>query len=423
MARRAAALVLVALALSVLAAIPPARAADLAPSWTLTDIDGNNVSSSALRGHVVVLDFAGTWCGPCKIVEAAFEEIYANYSAKGVVFLSVFEPPANSVQDIQNYRAARNVPWKMAPDTDGVSSRYSVYEIPRFFVIDKDGYVTSDWATYPGFTQGAAREAAASALDRTLQGTATPFTITAASIPILLVIAAVLSFFSPCSFPVLPAFMAFYLNLDAKGNETTGVKATTKTAAARGFVSSLGIVTVYGLIALVLLAAGVAAQAAVGQAIVWLPPIIGVILILFGILTLLPFQYHFLTRPFSALKKRLAARLGKRWTPGLKAKLFAFGMGYGAAGFACVAPPFIAAVLYASTLGSFQEAVLGLLLYVLVVIALMIVIVVAIHTAGDRAMKKIRAWSGIIKYVSAAALIIAGVYLLWLFLSTSVFVG
>jgi cytochrome c biogenesis protein CcdA len=129
----------------------------------------------------------------------------------------------------------------------------------------------------------------------------------------------------------------------------------------------------------------------------------------------LPFQYHFLTRPFRTVKERLAARLGTRWTPGVRAKLFAFGAGYGAAGFACVAPPFIGAVLNASVVGRPQDAAFGLLLYVVIVIALMTGVTVALQLAGTRALEKIKVWSGVIKYVSAVALSLAGVYLLLLF--------
>jgi len=141
----------------------------------------------------------------------------------------------------------------------------------------------------------------------------------------------------------------------------------------------------------------------------------GVVLITFGILALLPFQYHWITRPFIALKNRIVGAFGGKWEPGVGTKLFAFGAGYGAAGFACVAPPFIGAVLAASAIGSPGLAAIGLFLYVAIVILLMIGVTVALHIAGDRALKKIRVWSVAMKYISAAALIIAGAYLLYLF--------
>lgn len=396
---------LLALMASLAGGVRPAAAAEPAPAWNLTDIDGVDVSSATLLGRIVVLEFSGTWCEPCKIVEAAFKVMDPEYDESQVVFLGVFIPPSNDPASLAIHRVNRGTTWHLAEDTDTVQLRYSVTTLPRVLIVNAQGYVTKDWVPSVGFNAATVQRDMRSAISLAQAG-AGGITITALSIPALLVVAAFLSFFSPCSFPVLPAFMAYYLKLDAGGT-----KASTRVAAGRGFVASLGIVAVYGLIALAVFAAGLAAAAFIP----FMSPVMGVVLITFGILALLPFQYHWLTRPFVALKNKIAARLGGKWQPGIRTKLFAFGAGYGAAGFACVAPPFIGAVLNASALGAPDQAFLGLGLYVAIVIALMVSVTVALHVTGDRALKKIRAWSAAMKYVSAAALIIAGSYLLYVF--------
>lgn len=421
MAARAAVLGVLFLAMVLAGSAPLSAAADLAPSFTVFTVDGETISTNSTRGQVVILDFSGTVCDPCRIVEVALRSLYAEYSDR-VVFLSVFIGGgygSNDNASILSFRQAEEandkpVPWHLASSPPELGLAYAVSTIPHAFVIDGRGYVTKDWTPYVGFSADSVKRDLSAAFNAALAGTATPIDVTSLSIPALLVVAALLSFFSPCSFPVLPAFMAYYLNLDAKGT-----KASTKVAAGRGFVASLGIVTVYGIIALVIFAVGFAAQAVVK----WLPPVIGVVLIVLAILSLLPYQYHFLTRPFIALKQKIVARFSGKWQPGVGAKLYAFGMGYGAAGFACVAPPFIGAVAYAAAIGSPGQAVGGLLLYVVVVIAVMVAVVVSLHTAGDRVLKRIRSWSGIMKYVSAIALIIAGSYLLYLFAAAYLVAG
>src|SRR5437867_4424873 len=91
------------------AATRTAVAANPAPGWNLTDIDGNNVSSSALRGRVVVLEFSGTWCEPCRIVEAAFIKMHPEYNESAVVFLAVFIPPGNDAANLIPHRQIRGI--------------------------------------------------------------------------------------------------------------------------------------------------------------------------------------------------------------------------------------------------------------------------------------------------------------------------
>lgn len=387
----------------------PAPPPEPAPAFSLTDIDGNAVNTTSLRGNVTLLEFSGTWCAPCRIVEAGLKELYPAYNGT-VTFLSVFIGQNNDNGSIVVHRDRYNIPWRLATAPPGMTIDFGVAAIPRVLVIDREGYVTRDWEPSPGFSKETVKQSMVPALDEALTGEATAISVSSLGVPALMVLAALLSFFSPCSFPVLPAFMAYYLNLDAKGT-----KAGPKVAAGRGFLASLGMVTVYGIIALVVLAAGLAARN-----LQYISPIIGVILIAAAVLSLLPFQYHYLTRPFIALKQMIAARMGGRWTPGMGAKLFAFGAGYAAAGFACVAPPLIGAMSAASAVGQPGQAVLGLVLYIVIVVSLMMAVTVALTVAGDRAIKKVRVWSGAMKYISAAALLIAGSYLLWLFYVSNV---
>src|SRR5687768_4423683 len=62
--------------------------------FTLKDVDGNQVSLSAYKGKVVLLNFWATWCGPCKAEIPGFVRLQEKYRDKGLVIVgySVDDP-------------------------------------------------------------------------------------------------------------------------------------------------------------------------------------------------------------------------------------------------------------------------------------------------------------------------------------------
>lgn len=74
--------------------------------FTLTDLKGKTVSSAALKGKIIVLDFWATWCAPCKAALPAMQMAVHKYSKdKDVVFYFVTtqEKPAGLVKKVKEY--------------------------------------------------------------------------------------------------------------------------------------------------------------------------------------------------------------------------------------------------------------------------------------------------------------------------------
>jgi thiol-disulfide isomerase/thioredoxin len=67
----------------------PAHASQLAPDFTLKDLDGKDVSLSQFQGKVVLINFWATWCDPCYIEIPWLIEIQQKYAAKGFTILGV----------------------------------------------------------------------------------------------------------------------------------------------------------------------------------------------------------------------------------------------------------------------------------------------------------------------------------------------
>ncbi|MDB4968247.1 MAG: putative thiol:disulfide interchange protein DsbE [Myxococcales bacterium] len=111
-----------------------------APEFTLASLKGPQVSLSALRGKVVLIDFWAQWCEPCKKELPQLEKLAREYAGKGVVIVAV-----NIDKQRENAeRMAKQLGLTMDVLLDPAGSVASSYDLPKMptsFVVDKKGIV------------------------------------------------------------------------------------------------------------------------------------------------------------------------------------------------------------------------------------------------------------------------------------------
>lgn len=119
-----------------------AAAADrLAPDFTLTDLDGNQVSLSHFSGQPVVVNFWATWCGPCKAEIPHLIEAHERERGE-VIFLAIsVEEPRDIVR---RFATENGMSFTILLDERGrVASDYQVKGIPTTFFISRDGEIVA----------------------------------------------------------------------------------------------------------------------------------------------------------------------------------------------------------------------------------------------------------------------------------------
>lgn len=118
----------------------------MAPVSVLTSPEGKEFSWDRFKGSLLVVDFWASWCNPCRKFIPKLNEVYKEYSPKGVEFMSV------SVDDHADlWKKAleqEKMPWHQAIgqygfSRHGLSNQFFFYTVPYLIIIGKDGKVAS----------------------------------------------------------------------------------------------------------------------------------------------------------------------------------------------------------------------------------------------------------------------------------------
>jgi cytochrome c biogenesis protein CcmG/thiol:disulfide interchange protein DsbE len=130
-----------------------------APAFELRTLDGSrSVSSGELRGQVVVVNFWGSWCVPCREEAPILAAVAARYRAAGVSFLGV--DVRDTTASARAFASRFRITYPSVSDpgsviTQDFSAQVPIAGTPTTLVIDRTGHIAGaifGTATYSALT-------------------------------------------------------------------------------------------------------------------------------------------------------------------------------------------------------------------------------------------------------------------------------
>jgi peroxiredoxin len=107
------------------------------------------VALNRLRGKVVLVDFWGTFCEPCKKSFPRLEDLNVKYGTSGLTIVGISEDDADDKDSIPGFASTYGAKFMVGWDKDKAIARsYQPPTMPSSFLIDKKGVVRYAHAGY-----------------------------------------------------------------------------------------------------------------------------------------------------------------------------------------------------------------------------------------------------------------------------------
>jgi peroxiredoxin len=115
-----------------------------APDFHVSAVAGSKgaVSLKGLRGKVVLVDFWGTFCEPCKKSFPKLQDLQAKYADSGLQIVGISEDEVDDKDKIPSFADTYGAKFAIGWDEDkAIARRYKPETMPSSFLIDKRGIV------------------------------------------------------------------------------------------------------------------------------------------------------------------------------------------------------------------------------------------------------------------------------------------
>lgn len=113
------------------------------PDLTLKQVSGSAIRLGDLRGKPMLLDFWGSYCGPCKRMTIHAQELQKSYQSSGLRVLTLTQ---DTVEDARAWADYNHITLPVLLDADGAAFKaFDIQGVPVAILVGADGKVAHYW--------------------------------------------------------------------------------------------------------------------------------------------------------------------------------------------------------------------------------------------------------------------------------------
>jgi thiol-disulfide isomerase/thioredoxin len=119
-------------------------AGEVVPPFTATLLNGQTIAFDEFKGKYVLIQFWGSWCGPCRAENPLLVELYNKYHNRGFEIFSI--GVEQNAQAWQRAIARDGLTWPyhtadMKRFDGELAKMFNIHSIPSTFLVDPMGWI------------------------------------------------------------------------------------------------------------------------------------------------------------------------------------------------------------------------------------------------------------------------------------------
>jgi thiol-disulfide isomerase/thioredoxin len=120
--------------------IPAGEIGSRLPDFSVKDFQGREISSTDLRGKVVLIDFWATWCQPCKKEMPGYQKLAERYGPSGFTVIGFKFDTMMDTEDPMLFAKKIGVRYPLAVAADDLKQKFGgVQGLPTTLMYDRQG--------------------------------------------------------------------------------------------------------------------------------------------------------------------------------------------------------------------------------------------------------------------------------------------